>query len=275
MIAQPPFGERVRRWREHRRLSQLDLALQADVSTRHLSFLETGRAVPSREMVLRLAEHLDLPLRERNELLLSAGYAPAFSETPLEAPPMDAIRQALRQVLSGHEPYPALVVDRHWNLVEANRAVSIFTRDLPPDLLQPPVNVLRASLHPRGFAPRIVNLAEWRGHLLHRLRREIALTADGELSALYEELRAYPSQPAASALPEHSAVVAPLRLRSELGELAFFSMVASIGTPVDITVSELVIESFFPADQHTASALHAAFSARSSSVDDNRGAAQA
>jgi transcriptional regulator with XRE-family HTH domain len=262
VIAQRPVGERLRQWREHRRLSQLDLALQADVSTRHLSFVETGRAVPSREMVLRLADQLEVPLRERNELLLSAGYAPAFPETPLEAPPMHAVRDALRQVLSGHEPYPALVVDRHWNLVDANHAASIFTRDLPPDLLDPPTNVLRASLHPRGFAPRIINLAEWRGHLLHRLRREIALTADGELSALYEELRGYPCEHAASGMPEQSAVVLPLRIRSELGELAFFSIVASIGTPVDITVSELVIESFFPADQHTASALHAALSTR-------------
>jgi transcriptional regulator with XRE-family HTH domain len=260
VIAQRTFGERLRRWREQRRLSQLDLALQADVSTRHLSFVETGRAAPSRDMVLRLAEHLEVPLRERNDLLLSAGFAPAYAETPLDAPPMSAVREALRQVLSGHEPYPALVVDRHWNLVDANRAVGLFTADLAPDLLDPPVNVLRASLHPRGFAPRIVNLAEWRGHLLHRLQRQVALTGDGELAALYEELRGYPSPPVASVAPEHSAVVVPLRIRSDSGELSFFSIVASIGTPMDITVSELVVESFFPADQHTASVLQAAFS---------------
>jgi transcriptional regulator with XRE-family HTH domain len=255
VIVQRPVGERLREWRQHRRLSQLDLALQADVSTRHLSFVETGRASPSREMVLRLAEHLDVPLRERNELLLSAGYAPAYAETPVDAPPMGAIRAALRQVLTGHEPYPALVVDRQWNLVDANRAIGLFTRDLPPDLLEPPINVLRVSLHPRGLAPRIVNLGEWRAHLLDRLRRQVALTADPELTGLYEELRAYPGEQPASVLPEHSAVVVPLRVRVDGGELAFFSIVARIGTPVDITVSELVIESFFPADEHTASVL--------------------
>jgi transcriptional regulator with XRE-family HTH domain len=258
VIAQPPFGERLRRWREHRRLSQLDLALQADVSTRHLSFVETGRAAPSREMVLRLAEQLEVPLRERNDLLLSAGYAPAYAETPLDAPPMAAVREALRQVLSGHEPYPALVIDRHWNLIDANRAVGLFIRDLAPDLLEPPINVLRASLHPRGLASRIVNLAEWRGHLLHRLHRQVALTADGELAALYDELRGYPGTPTESVALHQSAVIVPLRVRTDFGELAFFSMVSSIGTPTDITVSELVIESFFPADQQTASVLHAA-----------------
>jgi transcriptional regulator with XRE-family HTH domain len=261
VIAQRPVGERLRQWREHRRLSQLDLALHAEISTRHLSFVETGRALPSREMVLRLAEHLEVPLRERNELLLSAGFAPAYAETPVEAPPMSAIREALRQVLAGHEPYPALVIDRRWNLVDANRAVGLFTRDLAPDLLEPPVNVLRASLHPRGFASRIINLGEWRSHLLDRLRRQVALTADPDLAALYEELRAYPGEPTPPIAHAHSAVVVPLRVRSELGELAFFSIVASIGTPNDITVSELVIESFFPADQHTASLLQSAFSA--------------
>ncbi len=259
MSAHTTFGQRLRQWRERRRLSQLDLAVQAEVSTRHLSFVETGRSAPSRDMVLRLAEHLDIPFRERNDLLLSAGYAPAYAETPVDAPPMSAIRDALRQVLTGHEPYPAVVVDRHWNLVDANRAVSLFTHDLPPDLLRPPVNVLRASLHPRGFATRIANLAEWRSHLLHRLRRQVALTADPELTMLYEELRSYPGATPSPAAPSHSAVVIPLRVRSDKGELSFFSIVASIGTPIDITVSELVIESFFPADQHTASVLQTAF----------------
>jgi transcriptional regulator with XRE-family HTH domain len=255
------FGERLRQWREHRRLSQLDLALQAEISTRHLSFVETGRSSPSRDVVLRLAEQLEVPLRERNELLLSAGYAPAYTETPVEAPSMSAVRDALRQVLSAQEPYPALVIDRRWNLVDANRAVNLFTRDLPPDLLEAPVNALRASLHPRGLAPRIVNLGEWRGHLLERLRRQVALTADPEIAALYEELRGYPGMPPAPVVPEHSAVVVPLRVRYEPGELRFFSIVASIGTPNDITVSELVIKSFFPADQYTASVLRQTFSA--------------
>jgi transcriptional regulator with XRE-family HTH domain len=253
VIARQPVGEHLRRWRERRRLSQLDLALQAEVSTRHLSFVETGRASPSREMVLRLAEHLEVPLRERNALLVSAGYAPVYAETPLDAPAMDAIRAALRQVLAGHEPYPAMVVDRHWNLLEANRPVGLLTSGIAPELLETPVNVLRASLHPRGLAPRIANLGEWRGHLLDRLRRQVTLTADAQLAALYEELRGYPGEPPATVLPEQ-AVVAPLRLRLDGGgELALFSMVASIGTPLDITVSELAIESFFPADAASAS----------------------
>jgi transcriptional regulator with XRE-family HTH domain len=254
VIARTPVGEHVRQWRERRRLSQLDLALRAEVSTRHLSFVETGRAAPSREMVIRLAEHLEVPLRERNELLISAGYAPLYAETPLEAPTMAAVRDALRQVLTGHEPFPALVVDRHWNMLEANRAVGLLTSGIAPELLEAPVNVLRASLHPRGLAPRIANLGEWRGHLLERLRRQVALTADRELSELYAELRAYPGEPPAAVLPE-PAVVAPLRLRQDGGELALFSIVATIGTPLDITVSELVIESFFPADAATAAAL--------------------
>jgi transcriptional regulator with XRE-family HTH domain len=258
VIAQRPFGERLRQWREHRRLSQLDLALLAEVSTRHLSFVETGRASPSRDMVLRLAEHLEVPLRERNDLLLSAGYAPAYAETPVDAPHMAAVRDALRQVLNGHEPYPAVVVDRRWNLVEANRSVQFFMDQVPPELLKPPINVLRASLHPDGMAGRIVNLAEWRRHLLDRLRRQIELTSDAELAELYAELRAYPGdvpERPEPPLPERSAVVAPLRLRHADGELAFFSIVASFGTPIDITVAELAIESFFPADEHTASVL--------------------
>lgn len=260
MIAKPAkgqqsFGEHLRRWRERRRLSQLELALQAEVSTRHLSFVETGRASPSREMVLHLAEHLEVPLRERNDLLLSAGYAPAYAETPVDAPPMGSVREALHAVLAAHEPFPTIIVDRHWNVVDANRAAGLFINQLPPDLAAPPVNVLRASLHPRGLAARIINLAEWRSHLLHRLRRQVEITFDAQLAALYEELRAYSTDAPEPALPEHPAVVVPLRLRHEAGELALFSMVSTCGTPSDITVDELVIESFFPADEFTASVL--------------------
>jgi transcriptional regulator with XRE-family HTH domain len=254
VIARRPVGEQLRHWRERRRLSQLDLGLQAEVSTRHLSFVETGRASPSRDLLLRLAEHLEVPLRERNALLVSAGYAPMYAETPLDAPALGAVREALRQVLAAHEPYPALVLDRHWNMLEANAAVGLLTTGIAPELLRPPLNVLRASLHPRGLAPRIANLGEWRGHLLDRLRRQVSLTADPELAALYEELRAYPGEPPAAVLPEHAAV-APLRLRVDGGELALFSLVATIGTPLDITVSELVIESFFPADAASAARL--------------------
>jgi transcriptional regulator with XRE-family HTH domain len=255
--SQRSIGERLRQWREHRRLSQLDLALLAEISTRHLSFVETGRASPSREMVLRLAEQLEVPLRDRNELLLSAGFAPAYAETSVDSPHMAAVRDAIRQVLTGHEPYPAVVVDRGWNLVDANRSVAFFMDQIPAELLQPPINVLRVSLHPRGMAPRIVNLAEWRRHLLVRLRRQIELTADDELAELYTELRSYSSDgaEAADSPTERSPVVAPLRIRHGDGELAFFSIVASFGTPIDITVAELAIESFFPADEYTASAL--------------------
>ena len=254
---QRPVGELLRQWREHRRLSQLELALQTDVSTRHLSFVETGRSTPSRDMLLRLAEHLDVPLRERNLLLLAAGFAPIYAETSLESPRMTAVRSAIRQVLAGHEPYPAIVVDRGWNLVDANASANLFTAQLPPDLRAPPLNVLRVSLHPRGLAPLIVNLGEWRAHLLGRLRRQLALTADPAIERLYAELRAYPCdqpEPEAS-LPGPGDVAVPLRLRHPAGELAFFSIVASFGTPIDITVEELAIESFFPADARTAEVL--------------------
>jgi transcriptional regulator with XRE-family HTH domain len=255
----PSVGELLREWRERRRLSQLDLALQAEVSTRHLSFVETGRSRPSREMVLHLAEELDVPLRERNHLLLAAGYAPVYAETALDAPEMTAVRAAVRQVLAGHEPYPAVVVDRHWNLVDANASVALFTQGLPPQLLAPPINVLRASLHPEGFARQIVNLGEWRAHVLGRLRRQVARIADPALAALYEELRGYPgggAEPDAD-LPGVGDVVVPLRVRVDGRELSFFSTVATFGTPLDVTVAELAIESFFPADADTASVLHA------------------
>ena len=256
---QRSVGELLREWRERRRLSQLDLALQAEISARHLSFVETGRSTPSREMVLRLAEQLDVPLRDRNQLLLAGGYAPVYAETPLESPRMEAVRAAVRQVLAAHEPYPAVVVDRGWNLVEANASVAIFTEGLPPALLASPTNVLRVSLHPDGLAERIVNLGEWRAHLLARLRRQVSLTADPQLAALYVELRAYPcDQPEPEIdLPGPGDVVVPLRIRAGERELAFFSTVATFGTPLDITVAELAIESFFPANAETAAELRA------------------
>jgi transcriptional regulator with XRE-family HTH domain len=250
-------GALLRRWREHRRLSQLELSIQADISTRHLSFVETGRSAPSRDMVLHLADELDVPLRERNRLLLAAGYAPVYTETPLDAPAMAAVRAAVRQVLTAHEPYPAAVVDRRWNLVDANATIAVFLAGVDRRLLATPANVLRISLHPDGMAPRIVNLGEWRAHLLGRLRRQVALSADPDLSTLYEELRAYPcDQPEPEVeLPGPGDVVVPLRVRHDGGELAFFSTVATFGTPLDITVAELSIESFFPADDATAEAL--------------------
>ncbi len=252
------IGELLRRWREQRRLSQLELALQAEVSTRHLSFVETGRASPSREMVLHLADQLDVPLRERNQLLLAAGYAPVYSEAALDSPPLDAVRTAIRGILDAHAPNPAVVVDRRWNMVDANSGLGMFTEGINARLLTPPVNIMRLSLHPEGAAPNIVNLAQWRAHLLGRLRREVARTTDAELAKLYEEVRGYPCDGVAAereAVPGPEDVVVPLRFRAGDRELAFFSTVAAFGTPLDITVDELAIELFFPADASTASAL--------------------
>ncbi|SFO47791.1 MULTISPECIES: helix-turn-helix domain-containing protein [Actinomadura] len=248
-----PIGEQLRAWRQLRRLSQLELASEADVSTRHLSFVETGRSAPSREMVLRLAEHLDVPLRDRNLLLVAAGYAPVFDETPIEEPRMDTVRAALRQVLEGHEPYPAVVVDRFWNLIDANGAAAFFMEGAPPELLEPPLNVLRLSMHPDGMARNILNLAEWRAHMIDRVRRHVALTADAALAQLYKELRSFPGDVGeAIAPPAGHEVFVPLRMRLEGRELSFFSTIATFGTPVDITVAELAIESFYPADRETA-----------------------
>jgi transcriptional regulator with XRE-family HTH domain len=253
-------GTLLRDSRRRRRLSQLDLALEAGVSARHLSFLETGRSRPSREMVLHLADELDVPLRERNQMLLAAGFAPAYGEPTIDAPETAAVRDALDLVLTGHEPYPAAVIDRWWNLVAANRSVALFTAGVAPELLAPPANVLRLSLHPDGMAPRIANLAEWRGHLLDRMRREVAATADPTLAALSEEVSGYPG---GEAEVQHTggAIVVPLRIRSGDEGLAFFSTVATFGTAVDITVAELAIEAFFPADAATEEALRTLTSA--------------
>jgi transcriptional regulator with XRE-family HTH domain len=242
-------GPLLRDWRRRRHLSQLDLALQAGVSARHLSFVETGRARPSAEMVLHLAQGLDVPLRERNRLLLAAGHAPRFEQHDLDDAELSPVRWAMQQVLDAHEPYPALVVDGAWEMVAANRAVGLLTEGVAAELLEPPLNVLRVSLHPDGVAPRIVNLGEWRAHLLERLERQIALTADAALQTLLEELRGYPA-PENGHAPS-SEVAVPLRLRTDAGELSFISTVATFGTAVEITTSELSIESFFPADERT------------------------
>ncbi|MGW3992833.1 helix-turn-helix domain-containing protein [Amycolatopsis sp. NPDC004772] len=251
---QRPVGELLREWRDRRRISQLDLAISADISTRHLSFVETGRSKPSRDMVLRLGEHLDVPLRERNRLLLAAGYAPAYTETALSDPELDAVRRAVRQLLAGHEPYPAAVVDRNWDLVDANAAVGLFVAGIPPELT---TNVLRATLHPDGMAPHILNLGEWRAHLLGRLRRQVTQTADAGLAELLDELRGYPCEQAVPEVevPGPGDIFVPLKFRHDGVDLTFFSTVATFGTPLDVTVAELVIESFFPADSATAAYL--------------------
>jgi len=247
----------LRDWRRRRRMTQLDLALTAGVSTRHLSFVETGRARPSPEMILHLADHLEVPLRERNGMLLAAGYAPAFPTHSLQAPEMGPARDALERVLRGHEPYPALVVDRHWGLVSANRAVALLTAGVASHLLEEPVNVLRLALHPDGLAPRIANLGEWRAHLLHRLGRQAVVSGDPALAVLYDELAAYPGgEPAAHDLAA-GEIATPLRLRVGDRELTFLSTISTFGTAVDVTLAELAIESFFPADRATAELLHA------------------
>lgn len=252
-----PIGELLRMWRQRRRLSQLDLAADAGISPRHLSFLETGRSTPSREMVLRLAEQLDLPLRERNRLLVAAGYAPLFPERPLDTPELGAARRAVEMVLAGHEPAPALAIDRHWTLVAANRAVPPLLAEVEPGLLQPPVNVIRLSLHPAGLAAKIANYAAWRAHLIARLRRQIELSADPALAELLQEVSALPFPAGATPHAPVSGgwVAVPLQLRTRAGTLSLISTTTVFGTPVDVTLSELAIESFFPADAATAAAL--------------------
>jgi transcriptional regulator with XRE-family HTH domain len=246
-----PIGDQLRAWREQRRLSQMELALQTDISARHLSFVETGRSKPSREMIMRLCEQLELPLRERNQLLLAGGYAPVYAESALDAPDLGAVRAAIRQLLSGHEPYPAVVVDRAWNLVDANAGVALLTEGSAPWLLEPPANALRLSLHPDGMAPRIANLGEWRANLLSRVRREVAMTRDAALTSLYKELQGYHSYQPEPEPHSDADIVVPLRIWYRNRELSFFSMSATFGAPLNVTVSELAIESFYPADPAT------------------------
>jgi transcriptional regulator with XRE-family HTH domain len=256
-------GELLRDWRNRRRLSQLDLAFAANVSARHLSFVETGRARPSRRLVLHLAERLEVPLRDRNRLLLAAGFAPIYEETPLEEASMVPVRHALKKIISGHEPFPAVIVDRHWTLIWSNEpARAILTEDVAAHLLRPPANAMRVTLHPDGLAPRIANIAEWSAHLLTRLERQLAIAPDPLLEELRAELRGYPAVSGRSSIvvePEELLFV-PLRLRRASGdELSLFSTLATFGTALDITLAELSIESFFPADKETEAALRAAF----------------
>ena len=234
-------------------MSQLDLAIEAGVSARHLSFVETGRSKPSREMVLMLAEHLDVPLREQNALLLAAGYAPAFSEMPLESEEMSPVRRALDAILEGHEPYPAVIVDRQWEIVASNTQAGILLTGVPEELLAPPANALRITLHPDGLASRIGNFAEWSGHLMTRLHRQALLSQDPALAELERELLTYPGVDAGSGLADPSEMLfVPLRLRLPDGpELSLFSTLATFGTALDITLEELSIESFFPVDEAT------------------------
>ena len=238
-------GELLRDWRQRRHLSQLDLAGAAEVSARHLSFVETGRSKPSRELLIHLAGHLEVPLRERNALLLAAGYAPAYRETPLDDATMGPVNDALEKILKGHEPFPAVIINRRWELVRANAPLLALMQGVDPALLEPPINVLRVSLHPDGVAPRIGNLAEWSAHLLTRLRREAMLSADPALGDLYDELREYPGvvEGSDADVTTASMLFVPL----EIDGMKFFSTVATFGTALDVTLAELSIESFYPA----------------------------
>lgn len=253
----PDAGGLLREWRQRRRLSQLSLASEAEVSQRHLSFIESGRSTPSRDMVLRLAEHLAIPLRERNTILVAAGFAPVYRERGFDDPGLKAARHAIDVILKGHEPHPALAIDRHWTLVTANRSVAPLLAGADEALLQPPVNVLRLSLHPRGLAPRIGNFREWRAHIIGRVAQQIDSTADPVLMELLEELKSYPVPPGAKPYqPAEQAVLGgiavPIELASGDGTLSFVSTTTVFGTAVDISLSELAIESFFPTDAYTA-----------------------
>src|SRR4051794_2396861 len=254
-MTSPPVGHLLCSWRQRRRLSQLDLSNEAGVSARHLSFLETGRSRPSREMVLQLAESLEVPLRARNELLVAAGFAPLYGRRAIDEPDMAAVRTGLERVLLGYEPFPAVVVDRAWTMVAGNRGVPLLTAGADPRLLEPPVNVLRLSLHPDGMAPRIPNLAQWRAHVLHRLAREARLSGDPGLAALHRELSLLPG--GTDPRPPDGIAV-PLRIRAGDGELCFLSTVTTFGTAVDLTAAEVSVEAFLPADESTAAAVRAA-----------------
>ena len=259
---QPEIGPLLRRWRESKHLSQLQLALDAGISARHLSFVETGRSQPGRDLLLRVTERLEVPFRERNRLLLDAGYAPAYPERSLDDPDLAPVREALDAVLSGHEPYPAVAVDRVWSMVAANDAMIALTRwvEVAPELLEPPINVIKIGLHPRGLAPIFLNIGDWHAHWMRRLERQAAATGDERLTDLIREIAAYPVPgPRRDAAAEIAAeeLLGPVRMRAPDGtELAFFGMFAGFDTPFEVTTSELAIEVLFPADQVTGEWLH-------------------
>ncbi|MFF3648658.1 helix-turn-helix domain-containing protein [Streptomyces sp. NPDC002181] len=262
MTSTPSVGALLRTWRERRGISQLELAGRADSSSRHISFVETGRSRPSKEMVLRLADHLDVPVRERNTLLLAAGYAPHYTQTPLDDPSLGTLREGLERLLTGYEPYPALIVDAAYDVVAANRGIAMLLDGLPEHLLAPPLNAMRITLHPQGLAPRIRNLGQWRGHLLAQMERQIALSRSAPLRALYEEVSGYPvagRSGDAGAGPEEAGpdeavpyVALPLLIEHDGHLLSFVSSIATFNTPMDVTVAELAVETLLPADAATA-----------------------
>ena len=254
------FGEHLRIWRHRRRLSQEELAAAAGISTRHLSFVETGRANPSREMVLRLTKELEVPLRERNASLVAAGYAPMYRERSLDEPGLATAKRAVELILKCHEPFPTLAIDRHWNLIAANRMVPHLFKKVDQSLLQAPINVLRLTLHPMGLAPKIINLAQWRAHLFERLCHQIAVTADPVLMALLADLRNLPmpeNKEDEFLQDEHMSIAVPLKFRGRSGVLSFISTTTIFGSPVDVTLQELALETFLPLDEFTMQAMQA------------------
>lgn len=261
MLKEPnSAGDLLRDWRQRRRLSQLALAVDADISQRHLSFVESGRSLPSRDMVLRLTEHLDVPLRERNAILVAAGFAPIYRARPLDSPELAGARTIIQRILDGHDPHPALAVDRHWTMLAANRAVGLLLAGVADHLVAGPVNVLRVSLHPEGLASRVVNFGEWRSHIFKRLSHEIDVSADPQLAALLDELKSYPVPYEARGLRKaastgHADIAVPLILTSEAGPLSFLSTTTVFGTATEVTLSEVTIEAFFPADADTSRAM--------------------
>ena len=266
-MARPSVGELAREWRQRRRRSQLDLALDVGVSPRHLSFVETGRSRPSPELVMALGHHLDVPLRERNTMLLAAGYAPQYSERSLDDPEAASVRTAIQRMLDAHDPYPGVVIDRHWNVLLANPAASALTVGLPEHVLTPRLNVYRVCLHPDGLASRTTNLSEWASYLVHQLRRTLVLTGDPEVEELFAEVSEYPSVTAVAgrqpASREEPPLLVPFRLEVGDHELSLFTTLTTFGTPRDITLDELAIELFFPADETTADLLRASSRVRS------------
>lgn len=261
VIAAPnvKVGPLVREWRMRRRRSQMDLALDVGVSTRHLSFVETGRSKPSPELLLSLADHLDVPLRDRNVFMLAAGYAPRYRRTPLDDPSMSRVRAALQQLLDGHDPYPGIVIDRSWNVVLANPAAARLTASLPDELTTSKINVFRACLHPDGLAGQTLNFEEWSGYLMGQLRRLETMTNDPEVSDLLDEVEQYPtvvtSEAARDSTPEELPLLVPWNLRIGDNRLSLFTTLTTFGTPRDITLDEVAVELFYPADEATAQLL--------------------
>lgn len=258
-VIAPGVGALLREWRDRRRISQLELALRADSSARHISFIETGRARPSQEMVLRLAEHLDVPVRERNALLIAAGYAPHYPETSVDDPSMGPLREGMERLLTGYDPYPAIVVDGMYQVVAANQGMAMLLEGVADHLLRPPMNAMRITLHPDGLAPRILNLREWRGHLLEQMERQLALMRSSPLRKLYDEVSAYPlgsgGQERAATGGDHAPFALPMVIEHAGHVLSFVSTIATFNTPMDVTVSELAIETLLPADPETAQTL--------------------